>query len=390
MRIFQVLEASANSALPLNETWWRNLHEPLVDLGHDIFFFSANEGRRAFVSKSPSLVTQFTTKLVDTFRREHARNPFDLIFLYLIDGMVDAQGLAELKRFGIPLCNFSCNNAHQFDLVARLAPMYDFNLHAEKDAGVKFRAVGANPLWWPMASNPKYYSPVSVARDVHASFVGGNYGVRARIVRHLLDEGVDLHAYGPGWRWGASTVLRSQAKRILFRVRATTASNRNTRNRWRAEALEHGIRVGLGRRYPDNVHDPVPDQELIELYSRSCLSLGILDVYDGHNPTKQLIRHLHLREFEAPMCGALYLTGFSDELAECFEPDKEVLVYHDTDSLVDKALFYSNNPDAGNKIREAGRKRALRDHTYHRRFEQLFSSIGIQTCNVKVAFSSQS
>ena len=389
MRIFEILGASANSALPLNETWRRNLYEPLVDLGHDVFLLPADEGGRALRRDSSRLAARFTSKLVDTFRREHAKKPFDLVFAYLIDGMVDAQGIADLKRYGVPLCNFSCNNAHQFNLVSTLAPLYDFNLHAEKDAASKFRAVGANPVWWPMASNPKYFRPMALPRNVNASFVGGNYGVRARLARRLLDEGIDLQVYGPGWRWGASTRLRSAAKHWAYRVRAATG-NDTTKARWRAELCEHDVRQRLGSRYPDHVHAPVSDEELIALYSKSRLSLGILDVHDGHDPTKQVLQHMHLREFEAPMCGALYLTGFTDELAECFEPDSEVLVYRDIGELIDKTRFYLRNPEAGERIRHAGRRRALSDHTYHQRFEQLFSRIGLQTCHPKIAYSSPS
>jgi spore maturation protein CgeB len=125
------------------------------------------------------------------------------------------------------------------------------------------------------------------------------------------------------------------------------------------------------------LHDPVPDEELIALYSRSCVSLGILEVHDGHDPSKRVIRHMHLREFEAPMCGAVYLTGFTPELTECFEPDREVLVYRDIEELVDKAQFHISHPEAGDKIRAAGLRRALSDHTWHKRFEQLFSQLGL-------------
>ena len=377
MRIFQILEASANSALPSNQTWRRNLYEPLAEMGHDVFLFSPEEGRRAMQSGNERLAARFTQRLVETFRREHAKQPFDLVFAYLMDGMVDAAGVADLKRPGVPVCNFSCNNAHQFDLVSRLAHLYDYNLHAEKDAGQKFRSVGANAVWWPMASNPRYFRPMEASRDVAASFVGGNYGVRARIALQLLESGIDFHAYGPGWRWGASTQLRGEMKRWLYLGRSALSGGPAAQSRWSSALAEQDIRRRLGRLHAPHLHDPVSDEELIALYSRSCVSLGILDVYDGHDPSKRVIRHMHLREFEAPMCGATYLTGFTPELAECFEPDREVLVYRDMEELIDKARFYILHADAGEEIRVAGRRRALADHTWQSRYERLFEVIGI-------------
>ena len=37
MRIFLVLHPSGNNAVPGSMTWYRNLYEPLLDLGHDVY-----------------------------------------------------------------------------------------------------------------------------------------------------------------------------------------------------------------------------------------------------------------------------------------------------------------------------------------------------------------
>lgn len=140
-------------------------------------------------------------------------------------------------------------------------------------------------------------------------------------------------------------------------------------------------RIDVARRlaaaYPGNVHRPVPDDEVISLYSSSNVSLGFLEVFDHHDPSRPVLQHLHLREFEAPMSGALYLTNYSDELAEMFEPDTEVLVWRNRHELLEKARFYGEHPEAGDRIRKAGRERALACHTYERRFQQLLSQIGL-------------
>jgi spore maturation protein CgeB len=121
----------------------------------------------------------------------------------------------------------------------------------------------------------------------------------------------------------------------------------------------------------------VSDDELIRLYSKSQISLGCLEVYDRHDPSRGVLKHLHLREFEAPMCGALYCTGYSDELAEMFEPEQEVVTYRNEGELLSKVRYYLNHEAEGERIRRAARQRALRDHTYERRFHQLFRQIGL-------------
>jgi hypothetical protein len=375
MRIFQVLEGTSNAAVSGSNTWIRNLYEPLVDLGHDVFLFSLTDGRVAMHRGDARARGVFSQRLVDTFRREHERQPFDLFFSYFMDGMVDPEAIDLIRRSGVPMCNFSCNNAHQFDLVDDLSPHFDYNLHSEKDAGEKFRAIGATPLWWPMASNPKYWKPQDVKPSVPVSFVGANFALRARYCGYLLENGVDVHAYGPGWQWGTTSRWRGLAKRGKLLTLAMAAPSSQRRRRATGDLADHDYRRGLASNFPQNVHPPVSDDELIALYSRSEISLGFLEVYDANDPTRAPVRHLHLREFEGPMSGALYCTGYMEELADMFEPDKEVVVYRNQYELLDKVRFFLRHPAEGAAIRAAGRRRALQDHTYHRRYQQLFAEL---------------
>jgi spore maturation protein CgeB len=377
-RVFQVLEDSTNACVAGNQTWRRNLYEPLIELEHEVVLFSARAGRLAMQRNSAPGRAAFSQKLLETFRREHAQKPFALFFAYLMDGMVEPGALDEIRKSGVPTCNFSCNNAHQFDLVDELSPHFDYNLHSEKDARTKFLAIGANPLWWPMASNPKYFKPLDLPRTVATSFVGANYALRPRYLLSLLENGIDAHAYGPGWQWGSTSRWRSQARRCKYWLMAMWPGSLQQQYRGSANLADHDVRRSVGLRFPHNVHPPVSDDELIALYSRSHVSLGFLEVYEAHDASRPLQQHLHLREFEAPMSGALYCTGFTDELAECFEPAKEILVYRNAHELLDQVRYYLAHPDEGERIRQAGHARAIRDHTYTRRFETLFRELRLE------------
>lgn len=377
MRIFQVLEQSANGVVAGNQTWHRNLYEPLIDLGHDVYLYSSAEGRKAMQHHNSAKRAAFSHKLLETFRREHARRPFDLFFAYLMDGMVEVAALDEIRKNGVPTCNFSCNNIHQFHLVDELSPYFDYNLHAERDAREKFIAIGAKPIWWQMASNPKYFKPRNVPRTVSVSFVGANYALRAKYIAHLLQNGIDVHTYGPGWQWGSASRWRSLATRIKYLFLALVAPTPQAQHAASANLADHDFRRSIAARFPRNVHPSVSDDELIALYSRSQISLGFLEVYDQHDASKAVTQHLHLREFEAPMSGALYCTGYSDELAEFFEPDKEVVTYRSVQELLEKTNYFLAHPTQAEKIRRAGYARALRDHTYHKRFTDLFVELGL-------------
>ena len=105
--------------------------------------------------------------------------------------------------------------------------------------------------------------------------------------------------------------------------------------------------------------------------------LNFSNVWADGRPGASLIPHVRLRDFEAPMCRTCYLTGATDEIKEFYEIGAEIDTYADAKELVDKAKFYLTHPQKAEALREAGYSRALRDHTWKRRFEELFSKIGL-------------
>jgi spore maturation protein CgeB len=381
MRIFQVLEARATSGFAEGQTWLRNLYEPLVDLGHEVVLFPAEEGWRAMQRNDDASRAAYSQKMLDVFRLKHAQRPFDLFFAYLMDRMVELEVIDGIRKAGVPTCNFSCNNTHQFYLVDELSPHFDYNLHSEKDADTKFRAIGANPIWFPMASNPKYYHPYDVPRTLEVTFVGQCYARRPYYIWHLLENDIDVHAYGPGWlRKTDKALLRRPVRwtrRVKLVLQSLVARSPHKRYEFSSELADGDLRDSLRHKYAAHLHAPTSDDDMIRKYSESRISLGFLEVYDAHNPAAVVKQHLHLREFEATMSRALYFTGWCEELTEFYEPDREIVIYRNEHELLDKARYYLAHPEQAEQVRQAGYRRALADHTYHKRFKDLFAQLGL-------------
>jgi spore maturation protein CgeB len=267
-------------------------------------------------------------------------------------------------------------------LTEKIAPHFDYNLHAEKDAEEKFKAIGANTVWFPMAANPRYYHPIKeLKREIDVLFIGVNYAKRAYYIWHLLENGVDVHVYGPEWRRDVSGVLRKlrkKAGRIKLLMKYIFLTSPSESLELSSRIAERDFRDRLFWKYRDHMHPPpISDEEMIRKYSESKISLGFLEVYDHHDPSAIVKQHLHLREFEAPMSGALYFTNYYEELAEFYKLDKEVVVYRNEHELLDKVKYYLSHPNEAEKIRKAGHKRAISCHTYQKRFEELFKTLGI-------------
>lgn len=77
------------------------------------------------------------------------------------------------------------------------------------------------------------------------------------------------------------------------------------------------------------------------------------------------------------MCRTCYLTAHSDEIEQFYEVGREIDTYSTPEELVDKSRYYLANKGAAERLREAGYRRAIRDHTWVRRFEELFQKLGL-------------
>jgi hypothetical protein len=176
----------------------------------------------------------------------------------------------------------------------------------------------------------------------------------------LIDAGIDARVWGPGWTPASGLV--SGCKRTARRAKDFLLNNQNGR----APELP-AKRCG----------PPLTDDELIRMYSRSKISLGFTSVAEIPTDGSAAIKQVRLRDFEATMSGAFYVVEFVEELIEFFEPDREIVFFHDEAELVDKARYYLAHADERDRIRLAGLQRARSEHTWHKRFQTVFQKIGL-------------
>ncbi|MFW5887056.1 MAG: glycosyltransferase family protein [Bacteroidota bacterium] len=378
MRIFMVLHPSGNMRAPGNTTWLKNLYEPLVDLGHDVFLFRLDEflTRSGTKFRSPEYRETLSETLVDTFYKEHHKKKFHLFFSYLTVLDVFPGVVNKIASSGVCTVNFSCNNTHQFHLVEGIANEFQYNAHAEKKAGAKFTKAGATPVWFQMAVNPTYYYPRKSTKKYDVSFVGMNYAKRAFYLNHILENGLDANVFGPGWVLKGNALLRKEIKRYLQSIKTLLSTNKIKRNNYSAWVNNYDFSRAMVTRFAKHFHAPVTDQEVYNIYSQTKINLGFLEVYSKDNHSHSVTDyHIHLREFEVPMSGELYCTNYSEELSEFYEPDKEVIIFRNEHELLDKIKFYLKHTTEAEKIRTAGYARSMNEHTSQKRFAKLFETI---------------
>jgi spore maturation protein CgeB len=359
-----------------------NLRRSLEDMGHQLVRFDfpgwPDDADPDWQAHGKPRTNQ---RLLEAFR---SAGRVDLFYGYFYSSVVYPETIRLIRQSGVPTVNFSCNNVHQFDLVRDIAAEFDLCVVPEQAAQADFQAVGARPVRIQLAANPSVYHPTPVPRSYDVTFVGQRYADRAELLQHLYAHGVSVHAWGAGWQTrkridvaqlkaGLALVEdeRWDGVQRLARQRLRRFTSRNTSSPPRAEAGTPVDTSAFGG-------PRLLQRDLVAMFSRSRLSLGFATAGDSHRAAKRLT-HLRLREFEAPMSGALYLTEHQHELAEYFTPGAEVLTYTDSSDLLDKARYYLAHQEQAERIRRAGFERARREHTWQQRFAELFGLLGLKS-----------
>lgn len=162
---------------------------------------------------------------------------------------------------------------------------------------------------------------------------------RAFFKKHVLPlkEKYDLRLYGSDWTLG---------NRILGKVqKAGQYFNINPLKKVRS--------LGLS----------VEDER--KLYSSARISLNVHE-----EQVKVSNCEINERTFKIMACGGFQLCDNVPLLRRFFRAD-ELVIAESTDDWFDKIRFYLDNREKRMAIAEAGRKKVLEQHTYHKRVEQI-------------------
>ena len=286
---------------------------------------------RGFDDRAPNWLVcreRMNEAMLNAFYQAQKERPVDVIVGYLSGYNTNPEVVRKMGEAGAAIFNFCWDDKLSFrgkkvgggwSGPAVLASTVDLNLTNASDSCIKYMVEGGLAMFWPEAAHPDVHKPYDLPFEYDVSFIGGKYGCRPMFISKLQKLGVNVTCFGNGWKNG-----------------------------------------------------PLSDEEMVRLYSRSRINLGFAGVIHS----KRLMC-LKGRDFEVPMSGGLYLTQHNPELSLVYDVCKEIMTYKDEKDCAKKIKWLLANPDEADKIREAGKKRALKDHTWEKRFEKIFRLAGI-------------
>jgi spore maturation protein CgeB len=401
MRIFTAVKHSTDPKFYYGGLWSANFYPALRQLGHEVVESQVDllpaskfmDVARNFKQQELEIRARITEGIIDEVKQAHSKRPIDLFLSYFYNSHFDPLAFDDLDRLGIPSVNFFCNAIFQFDWVADIAPKATFSWHPEKETQKHYLKAGANPVWVQMGADPDVYHPVpEVARLPKACFVGQRYCDRDRWLASLVRHGVPVDIYGVGWlpqRNGTVTkqVVTSHETGVRHTSKPGTISaylavvrENIGKNGWLGggvRTLKQSVYTIQSRRLHSSLQPYAKEwaKDLSEVFAKYEVVLNFSNVWADGRSGSPLIPWVRLRDFEAPMSRACYLTGYTDEIAEFYELGKEIDTYKGPEELIEKTHYYLKHPAEAEKLRQAGYRRAKRDHTWVRRFEDLFRNV---------------
>lgn len=307
-----------------------------------------------------------------------ARGGLDLVFMVALDDVLEDETLAHFKKLGAKLVLFQADMLAQWYKNIRSSRFMDLVCHGSEDHADYYRNRGVRLLNVGFAAVPptaEEWNAAPVAYD-GILFAGSPWPYRQRVLQEIADAGLPLRIYGHNWdRKGSWPRSVGGWRKAAHDVRAYLLPR----------LFEEGPRLAgqLARRmlpaerravrsdsFPAGViRGNYSDEQFVPLVRGAAVNLGFTQI--GLDPESEYPRMIRLREFEIPMMGGFYLTQNCPELSKYFELGREIAVWETAADVKDRCRYYLAHPDERRRIAEAGRARALNNHTWIHRFTRM-------------------
>jgi len=385
MRILlSCLQSLQRHSLPAYGFWRQYFVRGLQEAGHEVVEVPNIDWAEGVVYPPGRALDDWrarTWEIVESFaRQEHARQPIHLFIGYFYPAQVEVSAISELQRIGIPCVNFFCDNVREFVKVPlEYAP---FALHwvPEFEGLAMYRKAG---LPFIHAAMPCWVSEelrdLPGAENEPPTFLGSADILRRNLLGRALKEGADFVIRGPGWLNNGDSANGSRHSMSVGNI----IKNQS------ALVKQHGI-AALWRKLENRVrplHPPsIPgslvraaafDDEYTRITRQAMVTIGVNRVPSANRSLRRPLVYSRLRDIEAPMLGACYLTEWTEGLEHMYELGEEIETYRTAEELTNKLAELRKDSARRAAMRQRAQGRALADHTVGKSIERIREYLGL-------------
>lgn len=283
----------------------------------------------------------------------HRYSP-DLVFFFMFTDEFDPAVVRQISDQTVTV-NWFADDQWRFDTYSRhWAPHLTWVATTDKKAADGYRRLGfTNVITTQWGCNHYLYRPFEVDRDIQVSFVGQPHGSRVATIDAIREAGFDARTWGYGWEDGRVS------QHEMIEVFSRSCINLNLSNASRDQGVKGIAGLFLKRRGPWVVPRVGEMRRNLQEFRAK-----------GRDQIKG-------RNFEIPGCRTFMLTSQVEGLDEYFVPGKEMVTFTGTDDLIAKIGQYLADPVEREAIAEAAYQRTLAEHTYEKRFDEMFEKMGL-------------
>lgn len=356
----------------------------LKDAGHTVHVYYQNYVGEFFGRNRRDERMAKNSDLLELAKSLNQGSGLDLIFCYVYDDFLLSEIARALAALDVPMVNYNVDMLNQWYRQSRTAKYFTRMLCAQRENMDQLARYNSRVLYFPMAGRivgKQADGRCDFKPAAPVTFLGTPTKYRANVLSRLHASGVPLAIYGKFWQERRQT-SESPGLEKTFRDIAHYGIPK-----LRSEGIK-GLSDAFIRRFTHRtsvlscnltetvIHGILPENNLDALFAESQINLGFTRMTED-DPDLPGKTHTKLRDFEVPLAGGFYLVEKVPEYSELFKTGVEVETWETVAELSEKIRYYLDHPDKRNEIAAAGKKRAVADHTWEKRFSMLFDDLGI-------------
>ncbi|MFH1181011.1 MAG: glycosyltransferase [bacterium] len=297
-------------------------------------------------------------KLIEIVNREKPA------LIFYDEGELGNDGLAKMKtaaeKVGAKTFFWACDDNWAFDTASKqFFPYFHWIATMDSLAPPKYKKLGfKNIIHAQCACNHFDFKPPSqgLPKIYDVTFVGQPHGQRRKKIEQLKKIGIKVNCWGYGWP--AGVVDFKEMLRIIYQSKINLNFTECSGTLTKRLASIFLRRAGERNRK-------------IFVNNPKGWSNNVKSFCGSFRP------QIKGRNFEIPACRSFLLTEYADNLKDYYDIGREIACFDGIKDCAKKIGYYLARDKEREEIAKAGYERTIRDHTYEKRFNEIFKAIGL-------------
>jgi hypothetical protein len=297
-------------------------------------------------------------------KREQSSDRIDFFLGYLYPQQVEEAAVREMQRMGIPCVNFFCDNVREFRKVPAAYAPFDLHWVPEYEALPMYRQArlphihAAMPCWVP-----QHLRVLPDKEEGAAVFIGSADILRRNLFSEAIAAGADLALHGKGWIQSSGEAAPFRAKKDGFLATQTAFLCRHGLHGVRSKIVDKLFplpEIGIPQSSVGRLLSP---EDYVRVTKEAPVVLGASRVPSPARSLRNPLKYSRLRDIEAPMLGACYLTEYTEGLASLYNVGEDVESFGSADELASKLKELLSDSEKRRRLRISGQQKALSEHS---------------------------